>query len=125
MACLIPLDEKFRFYSTVLIQNIRSRVWDAFQIVVAVFLAVHRFVADSVGVNRLAAFVRQERERDFVFICVGFEGVHGIVADRDDLNTGFGQCVQVFLQLDQLLLTVGSPIGRAVEYERDGLLAVE
>ncbi len=69
--------------------------------------------------DRLAAFVRQQRERDFLGIAKLLENIDCVIADADDLHVGGAEPFRLVTQLDQLLATKRSPISRAVEYERD------
>lgn len=84
---------------------------DAGEIVVSKLSPVHGFVSDAVGIDCCAAFIGEQGELDVFRVRVALERFDRIVANCDEDDAGFLELVQVFLQLDQLLLTVGSPIG--------------
>ena len=88
-------------------------MWDASE-----FLdLVHIDIANTVGFNRLAAFVGEKREGDVVRFGKFCECFNWVVADGDDVDSGFFECFLIGLQLNQLPFAVWSPIGGSVEDE--------
>ena len=76
-------------------------------------------MADAVGVDGLAARVRQQRELDGPPQAKGRQRVLCVVADRNEVDAGLLEVRLSFLQLDQLPLAVRSPACGAKEEQRD------
>ena len=76
------------------------------------------FVANAVGVDRLAARVGEQRIRDRFFRRELLQDFRGIVADGYHLPAGCLNLIQIGLQLNQLPLAEGSPLGRSEKYQR-------
>lgn len=76
-------------------------------------------VEDAVSVDRLASRVREQSKRDALGLGISFQSIDRIVADADDLRARGLDGLKIFLQLNQLPLAEGSPIGRAEKNQRD------
>ena len=107
MAILIALQEELRTDDAVLIQQIRAGVGNTG----IATTSVHAFITNAVGIDGLAALVRQQRVGNLVLVRVFLERLHRIVADGYQLKSRGLNLLDVFIQLNQLLFTVGSPIG--------------
>jgi hypothetical protein len=125
MAFFIAFDEQLRPNDTVLVDEVRSGIWNAIEVDFSILLPGHFRVFQRVGDNGLALCITQQREGNFLLVCKRFEYRNGVVADADDLHPGVFESLRVFLQLDQLLLAVWSPPGGAVEDERDDVVLAE
>ena len=78
------------------------------------------FVPNAVGIDRLALRIGEQRIGEFALLREFFEDLDRIVADADHLDAGVFNLLDIALQLDQLPLTEGSPIGRTIEHQGDG-----
>lgn len=76
-------------------------------------------VVNSIGIDSCALGVGQQPKCELPTIGEAFEHLDGIATDRGHLNTRCFDLIKILLQLNQLLLTVRSPIGRSVEDEGD------
>src|SRR6266849_4936012 len=65
--------------------------------------------------------VRQHRERDAVFLAKAREDLDRVVADGREAEPLVAKLLHLSLQLDELRLAVGSPVGRAQKNEHRAL----
>lgn len=61
------------------------------------------------SLNRRTVRIRQQRESNLLPVGELDQNVNRVVTDSDDLNLLFCERWEIFLQLDQLRTTVGSP----------------
>ncbi len=109
----VAFEEDLGADNTLFIEDERPWVRHAFG------LAFGGLVEDVVILDRLAAGIRQEEEGDLRLVGELFENRRLVVADPDDLDSGFLDRLEITLQLDQLRTAEGSPVGRAVEHQGD------
>ena len=125
MALLVAFEEELGADDAVFVDEVRSRMRDASEIFGAKLPAVHLRVANAEGVDEIAAFVGQKRELDAVLVREIFQDFDGVVADGCEVDVGFVELGFIGVQLNQLPLAVGSPIGGAVEHESNVTVGIE
>ncbi len=110
---LVALPEELGADGSAGVKDHEAGVWDAAR-------AWARFlVEEPVGADHLTIWIGEQREADAALLREAFEYRARVVADGDQLDTGTLDRLEVLLQLDQLPLAVGSPVGRAVEEDRE------
>ncbi len=110
---LVAIPEELGADGSAGVKDHEAGVWDAAR-------AWARFlVEEPVGADHLTIWIGEQREADAVLLREAFEYRARVVADGDQLDTGTSDRLEVLLQLDQLSLAVGSPVGRAVEENRE------
>jgi len=113
-ALLVAFQKEFRANRSVGSDDERARVGNPFD-------TFRRFpIKNPVSIDGFAAAIGKQRVGNRVFRGEPAEDGRGIVTNRDDLTAGRFQFFQVGLQLDQLLLTEGSPIRRSEKDQSDG-----
>ena len=120
MTDLVALEEELGAHDAFFVEDVGPWEGDSGEIVRAEFLSVHGLVADAVGVDGLAAFVGEKQVGDAVLFGIALDRIDGVVADGNERDSRGFNFFDVFLQLDQLPLAVGSPIGRSEKRQRDG-----
>ena len=78
VAFLIPLDEQFGAHDAFLIDDVRSGIGDARDAA-----AIHFLIPDAIGIDGLAAFVREKRVLDAAISGELLQYIQRVVADRD------------------------------------------
>ncbi len=110
---LVAIPEELGADGSAGVKDHEAGVWDAAR-------AWARFlVEEPVGADHLTVWIGEQREADTALLREAFEYRARVVADGDQLDTGTLDRLEVLLQLDQLPLAVGSPVGRAVEEDRE------
>ncbi len=110
---LVAIPEELGADGSAGVKDHEAGVWDAAR-------AWARFlVEEPVGADHLTIWIGEQREADAALLREAFEYRARVVADGDQLDTGTLDRLEVLLQLDQLPLAVGSPVGRAVEEDRE------
>ena len=110
---LVAIPEELGADGSAGVKDHEAGVWDAAR-------AWARFlVEEPVGADHLTIWIGEQREADAALLREAFEYRARVVADGDQLDTGSLDRLEVLLQLDQLPLAVGSPVGRAVEEDRE------
>jgi len=125
VALLVAFEEELGADNAVFVDEVRAGVGHAFETSRAHFLSVHGRVADAVGVDGLAAFVGQEREVNVVLVRKALQCFDGVVADADEFDVCRFDFRFIGVQLNQLPLAVGSPIGGTVKDEGDKAVGIE
>jgi hypothetical protein len=76
---------------------------------------LYALVDEAEAPDDVAPLVREQRKRDTVLVGEGPKHRHGIVAQGEEGDARGFERGQYLLQLDQLRLAEGSPVGAAVE----------
>lgn len=77
------------------------------------------FVQNLIGLDRLAARIREQGIGDVTLSSELLQGFFRIVADTNDLATGGFDFLHALLQLDQLLFAERSPVRRSIKHQRN------
>jgi hypothetical protein len=75
-------------------------------------------VEDAERANDLTACIGQERIGNVVRFTKGVESLARIIGDRGGMNAMSTKCCQRHVQLDELIATIGSPIGATTKHEQ-------